>query len=204
MSVSTVEVSDTINKLKKVKACRPDGICAEALKSAHHKVYVLLSLCFFLCMSYGYKLQSFIKITIVLIIKNKAGDLSSGNNYRPIALANVISKVFESLILLRCEQFLTTADNQFGFKSRHNTDFCINTLNEYIDFYKLRNTSVFVTFLDASKAFDRIDHWLLFKKLIVKRILLFIIKLLVVGLLLSRCTYVGETLLLLYFLSLMA
>ena len=46
---------------------------------------------------------------IVPIIKNKAGNLSSGNNYRPIALANVMSKVFESLILLRCEQFLTTA-----------------------------------------------------------------------------------------------
>ena len=117
--------------------------------------------------------------TIVPIIKNKAGDLSSGNNYGPIALANVISKVFESLILLRCKKFLTTADNQFGFKSRHSTDFCIYTLKEYIEFYKLRNTSIFVTFLDASKAFDRIDHWLLFKKLIDKRIPLFIIKLLV-------------------------
>ena len=179
MSVSTVEVSDTISTLKKGKACGPDGICAEALKSAHHKVYVLLSLCFSLCMSHGYIPQSLIETTIVPIIKNKAGDLSSGNNYRPIALANVISKVFESLILLRCEQFLTTADNQFGFKSRHSTDFCIYTLKEYIEFYKLRNTSVFVTFLDASKAFDRIDHWLLFKKLIDKRIPLFIIKLLV-------------------------
>ena len=74
---------------------------------------------------------------------------------------------------------MTTADNQFGFKSKHSTDFCIYTLKEYIEFYKLRNTSVFVTFLDASKAFDRIDHWLLFKKLIDKRIPLFIIKLLV-------------------------
>ena len=113
--------------LKKGKACGPDGICAEALKSAHHKVYVLLSLCFSLCMSHGYIPQSLIETTIVPIIKNKAGDLSSGNIYRPIALANVISKVFESLILLRCEKFLTTADNQFGYKSRHSTDFCIYT-----------------------------------------------------------------------------
>ena len=60
-------------------------------------------------MSHGYVPQSLIETTIVPIIKNKAGDLSSGNNYRPIALANVISKVFESLILLRCVQFLTTA-----------------------------------------------------------------------------------------------
>ena len=37
----------------------------------------------------------------------------------------------------------------------------------------------FVTFLDASKAFDRIDYWRLFTKLIDKHVALFVIKLLV-------------------------
>ena len=179
MSVSTEEVTETISKLKKGESCGPGGICAEALKAAHRKVYVLLSLCFSLCMSHGYIPQPLIETTIVPIIKNKAGNLSSGNNYRPIALANVMSKVFESLILLRCEQFLTTADNQFGFKSGHSTDFCIYTLKEFIEYYKQRNTAIFVTFLDASKAFDRIDHKLLFKKLIDKHVPLFIIRQLV-------------------------
>ena len=59
-------------------------------------------------------------------------------------------------MLLRCEQFLTTAGNQFGFKSRHSTDFCIYTLKEFIEYYKQRNTTICLTFLDASKAFDRI------------------------------------------------
>ena len=90
-----------------------------------------------------------------------------------------MSKVFEPLILLRCEQFLTTADNQFGFKSGHSTDFCIYTLKEFIKYYKQWNTTIFVTFLDAGKAFDCIDHWLLFKKLIDKHVPLFIIRLLV-------------------------
>ena len=130
-------------------------------------------------MTHGYIPQPLIDTTIVPIIKrNKAGNLSSCNNYRPVAPANVISKVFESLILLRCEQFLTTANNQFGFKSGHSIDFCIYTLKEFIEYYKQRNTTIFVTFLDASKAFDRIDHWLLFKKLIDKHIPLFIIRLL--------------------------
>ena len=130
-------------------------------------------------MSHGYIPQPLIETTIVPNIKNKAGNLSTGNNYRPIALANVMSKVFESLILLRCEQILTTADNQFGFKSGHSTDFCIYTLKEFIEYYKQRNTTILVTFLDASKAFDRIDHLLLFEKLIDKHVPLFIIRLLV-------------------------
>ena len=49
----------------------------------------------------------------------------------------------------------------------------------FIEYYKQWNTTIFVTFLDASKAFDRIDHWLLFKKLIDKHVPLFIIRLLV-------------------------
>ena len=80
---------------------------------------------------------------------------------------------------MKCEEFLYTSDNQFGFKSGHSTEFCIYTLQEYIEFYKRQNTTVFVTFLDASKAFDRIDHWRLFTKLIDKHVPLFVIKLLV-------------------------
>ena len=93
-------------------------------------------------MSQCYIPQPLIETTIVPIIKNKAGNLSSRNNYRPIALANVMSKVFESLILLRCEQFLTTADKQFGFKSGHSTDFCIYTLyilHLYINLLNITN-----------------------------------------------------------------
>ena len=52
---------------------------------------------------------------IAHIIKNKSGDLSDNNNYRPIALATVGSKLFESLILSRATPFLITCDNQFGF-----------------------------------------------------------------------------------------
>ena len=33
-----------------------------------------------------------------------------------------------------------------------------------------------MTFLDASKAFDRIDHWFLFKKILSKHVPLFIIR----------------------------
>ena len=49
-----------------------------------------------------------------------------------------------------------------------------------------RSTTVFVTFLDASKAFDRLDHWLLFKKLIKRKVPLFIVRLLIVWYSLQR------------------
>ena len=50
---------------------------------------------------------------------------------------------------------------------------------------------MYVTFLDASKAFDRIDHWLLFNKMIKKGVPLFIIKLLLFGTHVRECLYAG-------------
>ena len=74
--------------------------------------------------------------------------------------------------------YLWTNDNQFGFKSGHSTDQCVYALSEFIEYYKSRSTSIFVAFLDASKAFDKINHWVLFKKLINKHVPLYLVKIL--------------------------
>ena len=87
--------------------------------------------------------------------------------------------MFESVLLLKCAEYLSNSDNQFGFKSSHSNDLCMHNLKDFTEYYKTRGTTVYVTFLDASKAFDRIDHWLLFEKMIKKAVPLFIIKLLV-------------------------
>ena len=123
--------------------------------------------------------QLCLKPLIVPFVKNKSGNLSDSSNYRPIALDTIISKIFESVLLLKCDEYLSTFNNQFDFKLCHSTDLCIYTLKKFIDYYKTRGTTVYVTFLDASKAVDRINHWLLFDKMIIKDVPLFIIKLLV-------------------------
>ena len=68
-----------------------------------------------MCLSHGYLPSALIKTTIVPIVKNKAGDLSDSNNYGPIAIAIITSKLLESGLLLKFSDYLTTCDNQFGF-----------------------------------------------------------------------------------------
>ena len=112
-----------------------------------------MSLCFTLCLVHGYLPPAMIETSIVPIVKNISGNLSNSSNNRPTALATIVSKMFESVILFNCAKYLSTSDNQFGFKSSHSTDQCIYTLKECIDYYKTRLTTLYVPFLNASIAF---------------------------------------------------
>ena len=51
-------------------------------------------------------------------------------------------------------------------------------MNKFFPHNKQRGTTIFVTFLDACKAFDEIYFWLLLQKLITKDFPVFIIKIL--------------------------
>ena len=75
------------------------------------------------------------KTALVPIIKNKTGDTSNKNNYRPIALVTAASKIFEICILEVLEMYLITHDHQFGFKSKHSTDMCIFTVKSIVKYY---------------------------------------------------------------------
>jgi len=73
---------------------------------------------------------------------------------------------------------LKTTHNQFGFKRKLGTDMCIFSLKQIIEFYQSKGSPVYVTFLDASKAFDRVNHWSLFKKLFNRNVPLICLRLL--------------------------
>ena len=73
---------------------------------------------------------------------------------------------------------LFTSDNQFGFKRQHGTDLCIFTVKSVIKYYNLCNSPVFTCFLDASKAYDRVNHWTLFKKLLKRSVSIIVVQML--------------------------
>ena len=67
-------------------------------------------------------------VVLAPIIKNKLGNVNSSDKYHPIALASVVSKLIEQIILDRIEHLLMTDANQFGFKKSHGTDQCVYVL----------------------------------------------------------------------------
>ncbi len=50
-------------------------------------------------MIHGLLPESMLSVTLLPVIKDKAGKVGSLDNYRPIALASVVSKVLERIIL---------------------------------------------------------------------------------------------------------
>ena len=97
----------------------------------------------------------------------------------PVTISNYLSKAYELILLDRFEEYLWTSGNQFGFKANHSTVMCIYALHEFTDNYRSRCTNVYVTFLEASKAFARINHWLLFDKLLKREVPCNIVRILV-------------------------
>ena len=146
--VSIEEVTHAIEKLDLNKACGSDGICSEHLKYSSNVLVPLLAMCFTSFISHGFLPESMLSVVLVPVIKDKAGKISSKDNYRPIALASVISKLVEVIMLDRIEMYMNTNPNQFGFKRKHGTDQCIYVLKEIIDLYRrLMAVSLYVSWM---------------------------------------------------------
>ena len=77
-----------------------------------------------------------------------------------------MSKLLESVILNVLEKYLPVNDVQFGFKHGLSTTLCTDTLRKTVDYYRSRGSHVFVCFIDFTKAFDFVNYWKLFTKLI--------------------------------------
>ena len=175
---SVKDVTLSIKKLKKGKSVGPDLLCSEHLIYSDNVLFVLLSLFFNSCLVHGFLPDLLISTTLIPIVKDKKGNLLDKDNYRPIAITSVVSKLLELIVLAKYERFLNSSHHQFGFKPSHATDICVFTLKQIIEYYNFYSSNVYACFIDASKAFDKVNHWHLFKKLIDRGLPIILIKLL--------------------------
>ena len=159
--VSEELVSEAIFQLKPHKS---DGynVTSEHLKYASTVIAKPLSSLFTAILRHGYMPECF-RDSIIDPIPKGSKDASKSSNYRPIALSSNFSKILERVILSLYQPFFSTSVLQFGFKPGHSTTLCSAMVKNVVSRYIHNGSPVLGCFLDASKAFDLIDHGILFE-----------------------------------------
>ena len=99
----------------------------------------------------------------------KSGPGEQIDNYRPISSLSFFSKIYESLTLRRMMNFVSAfsilTPAQYGFRPGRSTTQAVVSLLSFITGAYHRKDFCVCFFLDLRKAFDSINHAILFKKL---------------------------------------
>jgi exonuclease III len=160
------EVKKIILSLKEASAGW-DGIHAKIIKRTFHLFSEPLTHVLNLSLSQGF-FPSELKVAKVIPLF-KSGDTLSLNNYRPVSILPVFSKILERLMYSRILKFINKHNilykYQFGFRENYSANMAIITLIDKITSAIDNGDYVFGVFLDLRKAFDTVNHQLLLKKL---------------------------------------
>lgn len=163
--LSVEEVDGIIcKKMKHGKAAVVDNLTLERVVYSHPCLVWHLFKLFHLMLKHSYVPNRFGYGIVIPLVKDKNGDTCSSEKYQGITISPAIWKIFEYL-LLNFQPFLNNIDLKVGFKKHMGCGSAVYTFQQVVKYFNLRSSNVFVTALDASKAFDRLDHRMLFNKL---------------------------------------
>lgn len=162
-----IEILALIRNLDNSHTKGYDGISNWMIKQIAIEIAPILTYIFNRLLISGHFPGELKKSIIVPIFKS--GDKSAANNYRPISLLPVFSKLLEKIIKMRMINFLDSQNffspKQFGFRSGSNTEKALLSFldNIYTSINKNRKTGAL--FIDLTKAFDLVDHKILLAKM---------------------------------------
>ena len=156
-----------IRKLKPKSSFGHDGISSILLKHIADIIAPILAITINQSLMTGIFPKSLKIAKISPIYKKENPHIA--DNYRPISLLPVISKIFEKVVFIQVYDYFVENkllyDSQYGFRKRHSTELAalefIDKIATHLDQGKLP----LAIFLDLSKAFDTIDHSILINKL---------------------------------------
>ena len=91
------------------------------------------------------------------------------NDFRPISLLPILSKIFEKIIAKKMMKFMNKnnilTDSQFGFRTNNSTELAVTSIYDKL-LQNLDDKKVTCSiFLDLKKAFDSVDYCIILKKL---------------------------------------
>ena len=166
-SISIVEVAKTIKSFNKNKSPGYDEIPVEVLQS--DSCINFLHRLFCTCFESRKISKSWSYGVITPVLKHSSSDSRDPSNYRRITVTSAVYKAYCYILNERLtdwsERFDKISDCQNGFRKNRSTMDHLSTLTNIIKCRKKLKKSTFVTYVDFSKAYDRIDCKELWAKL---------------------------------------
>ena len=166
---SKIEITKLISSLKNKNSSGHDGISNKILKGITESIVEPLNIVFNKSMEEGVFPTEMKKTDTVPLYKSK--DKDDKNNYRPISLLLTVSKLLEKIMYSRTYNFLTKYNqiysSQYGFRTGHSCQDAIADLIGEIARNLDEGLYTIGVFLDLSKAFDTLEHEVLFDKLAI-------------------------------------
>jgi hypothetical protein len=164
-TVSEETIVRIIDSMERKKSTSFDEISNALVKSLKNQLAKPLTLAINKSITEGIFPDKLKMAKIIALFKS--GRKEDSNNYRPISLLAVFSKIYEKVIYRQLmdyfdEFFLTKY--QFGFREWHETNNCI--LNYLNNIYTNKSHKYHLSlYIDLRKAFDTVPHNLLLNKL---------------------------------------
>ena len=165
--VTSNEVEDFISQMDNNKTTGLFSIPVPLLKILKTHIAPLLSSLIndsFLCGTFPNKLK-LAKVTPVF----KKGSRQDKDNYRPISVLSIFSKIFEKAMYKRLYNYLECHSIlypvQFGFRRKYSTNHALLSITESIRYSIDNNEFGCGIFIDLKKAFDTVNHSILLLKL---------------------------------------
>ena len=163
--ISDEELLAALSHLKGSLVCGPDVIPSFIYKGCSDAILVPLKHILDLCISHMVVPDRWKESRITPLFKK--GDKSVGENYRGISILPAASKILEIILYNRILSIFSknVAREQHGFVKGRSPITNLLAFTDYVSLELIDNNEVHVIYFDFLKAFDRVDHELLLRKL---------------------------------------
>ena len=166
-TITLNELSKAVRLLKPSSAVGVDGIPLDAIKKCSavigaHLLHIINTSIATRVFPDSWK-------TAIVTPIHKAGDRSVVNNFRPISILSVLSKITEKVVCMQLMPYLLNnhilSPYQYVYRPSHSTEDALIDAVEWISKAIDKDNVASLTTLDLSQAFDRVDHGILLDKL---------------------------------------